>query len=159
VILERAMVALLSRILLALRSLLEVSASREAEILILRQQLLVLSRRSPKRIRLRNIDRLILVWLCHLFPSLLDAMVIVKPETVVCWHRRGFRGYWRWKSWRRGGRPRIDRELRELIRRMSRENPLWGAPRIHGELLMLGIEVSESTVGRYLNRIGRLISS
>jgi hypothetical protein len=120
------MVALLSRILLALRSLLEVSASREAEILILRQQLLVLSRKSSKRIRLRNIDRLILVWLCHLFPSMLDAMVIVKPETVLCWHRQGFRAYWRWKSWRRGGRPRIDRELRELIRRMSRGKSALG---------------------------------
>jgi transposase InsO family protein len=74
---------------------------------------------------------------------------------VLRWHRRGFRAYWRWKSWRRGGRPRIDRELRELIRRMSRENPLWGAPRIHGELLMLGIDVSESTVGRYMVRTRR----
>jgi len=73
----------------------------------------------------------------------------VKPETVIRWHRRGFRAYWRWKSWRRGGRPRIDRGLRELIRRISRENPLWGAPRILGELLMLGIDVSESTVERY----------
>jgi transposase InsO family protein len=88
-------------------------------------------------------------------PSVLDAVVIVKPETVLRWHRRGFRAYWRWKSWRRSGRPRIDRELRELIRRMSSENPLWGAPRIHDELLMLGIEVSESTVGRYMIRIGR----
>jgi len=149
------MLALLSRILLTLRSLLEVPASREAEILVLRQQLLVLSRRSPKRFRLRNIDRLILVWLCRLFPSMLDAVVIVKPETVLRWHRGGFRAYWRWKSWRRSGRPRIDRELRELIRRMSRENPLWGAPRIHGELLMLGIDVSESTVGRYMIRTGR----
>ncbi len=96
-----------------------------------------------------------LVWLSRLFPSVLDAIAIVKPETVLRWHRRGFRAYWRWKSWRRGGRPRIDRELRELIRRMSRENPLWGAPRIHGELLMLGIDVSESTVGRYMIRIGR----
>jgi hypothetical protein len=141
--------------LLALRSLLEVRGSREAEILVLRQQLLVLSRKSPKRARLRNIDRLILVWLSRLFPSVLDAIVIVKPETVLRWHRQGFRAYWRWKSWRRGGRPQIDRELRQLIRRMSRENPLWGAPRIHGELLMLGIEVSESTVGRYMIRIGR----
>jgi transposase InsO family protein len=149
------MIAWLIRILLWLRSLVEVRASREAEILVLRQQLLVLGRRSPKRARLRNIDRLILVWLCRLFPSLLDAVVIVKPETALRWHRRGFRAYWRWKSWRRGGRPRIDRELRALIRRMSRENPLWGAPRIHGELLMLGIEVSESTVGRYMIRIGR----
>jgi transposase InsO family protein len=149
------MVALLSRIVLALRSLLEGSASREAEILILRQHLLVLSRRSPKRIRLRNIDRLILVWLCGLFPSMLDALVIVKPETVLRWHQQSFRAYWRWKSWRHGGRPRIDRKLRKLIRRMSRENPLWGAPRIHGELLMLGIEVSQSTVGRYMIRTGR----
>ena len=149
------MLALLIRFLLALRSVSEARASREAEILVLRQQLLVLSRRSRKRVRLRNIDRLILVWLCRLFPSLLDAMVIVKPETVLRWHRRGFRAYWRWKSWRRGGRPRIDRELRALIRRMSKENPTWGAPRIHGELLMLGIDVSESTVGRYMIRIGR----
>jgi transposase InsO family protein len=148
------MLAWLTRILLALRSVVEARASREAEILALRQQLLVLSRRRP-RVRLRNIDRLILVWLYRLFPSLLDTMVIVKPETVLRWHRRGFRAYWRWKSWRRGGRPRIDRELRPLIRRMSRENPTWGAPRIHGELLMLGIDISESTVGRYMIRTGR----
>jgi transposase InsO family protein len=145
------MFALLTRLLLALCSVIEARASREAEILVLRQQLLVLNRKSP-RFRLRNIDRLMLVWLSRLFPSVLDAMVIVKPETVLRWHRRGFRAYWRWKSWRRGGRPRIDGELRALIRRMSRENPLWGAPRIHGELLMLGLEVSESTVGRYMIR-------
>jgi hypothetical protein len=78
----------------------------------------------------------------RLYPSLLDAIIIVKPETLLRWHRRGFRAYWRWKSWRRGGRPRIDRELGALIRRMSKENPTWGAPRIHGELLMLGIDVS-----------------
>jgi transposase InsO family protein len=155
VLLQRAMLGLLTKILLALRSWLEVPASREAEILVLRQQLLVLSRKSPRRARLRNIDRLIVVCLSRLFPSVLDAMVIVKPETVLRWHRQGFNAYWRWKSWRRGGRPRIDRELRQLIRRMSKENPLWGAPQIHGELLMLGIEVSESTVGRYMLRIGR----
>jgi homeodomain-containing protein len=149
------MLALLTRILRSLRSVLDVSSAREAEILVLRQQMLVLSRKSAKRARLRNIDRLILVWLSWLFPSVWDAIVIVKPETVFRWHRRGFRSYWRWKSWRRGGRPKIDRELRELIRRLSRENPLWGAPRIHGELLMLGIDVSESTVGRYMIRIGR----
>jgi transposase InsO family protein len=153
--LERAMLTLLTKILLALGSLCEVRAAREAEILVLRQQLLVLSRKSSKRVRLRNIDRLILVLLSRLFPSVLDAIVIVKPETVLRWHRRGFRAYWRWKSWRRGGRPRIDRELRQLIRRMSRDNPLWGAPRLHGEVLMLGIDVSESTVGRYMIRIGR----
>jgi len=118
------MLALLTKILLTLRSLLDVPASREAEILVLRQQLLVLSRKSPKRARLRNIDRLILLCLSRLFPSVLDAMVIVKPETVLRWHRQGFRAYWRWKSWRRSGRPRIDRGLRQLIRLMSRENPL-----------------------------------
>src|SRR5580658_3380739 len=149
------MFALLTRFLLALRSVIEVGASREAEILVLRQQLLVLNRKSQPRLRLRNIDRLMLVWLYRMFPSLLDAIVIVKPETVLRWHRRGFRAYWRWKSWRRGGRPRIDGELRALIRRMSQENPLWGAPRIHGELLMLGLEVSESTVGRYMIRSPR----
>jgi hypothetical protein len=82
-------------------------------------------------------------------PSLLDAIIIVQPETVIRWHRSGCRAYWRWKSGHVGGRPRIDFEMRALIRRMSRENPLWGAPRIHGELLMLGIEVAESTVSRY----------
>ena len=95
------MLTLLTKILLVLRSLLEVPASREAEILVLRQQLLVLSRKSAKRTRLRNIDRLILVCLSRLFPSLLDAMAIVKPETVLRWHRQGFRAYWRWKSWQR----------------------------------------------------------
>jgi transposase InsO family protein len=149
------MFALLSRILLALRSAFEARAAREAEILVLRQQLLVLSRKSRKRVRLRNVDRLILIWLSRLFPSVVDAIVIVKPETVLRWHRRGFRAYWRWKSWRRGGRPRIDRELRALIRRMSRENSTWGAPRIHGELLMLGIDISESTVTRYMVRTCR----
>jgi hypothetical protein len=93
-------------------------------------------------VRLRNIDRLIFVCLYRCFPAILNAITVVKPETVIRWHRRGFRAYWRWKSRRCGGRPRIDRELRDLIRRMSEENSLWGAPRIHGELLMLGIEVN-----------------
>ena len=144
--------------LLALRSALDSRASREAEILVLRQQLLILNRKCRKRARLRNIDRLILVWLHQIFPSVLDAIAVVTPETVIRWHRRGFRAYWHWKSRRLGGRPKIDREIRDLIRRMNRENPLWGAPRIHGELLMLGIEVAESTVGRYMVRTGRLPS-
>jgi hypothetical protein len=92
------------------------------------------------------------VWLYRLYPALLDTIIIVQPETVLRWHRRGFRAYWRWKSRRVGGRPRTDAELRALIRRMNRENPLWGAPRIHGELLMLGIDIAESTVGRYMVR-------
>src|SRR6266403_2508185 len=144
------MFAFLARFLLVARSRLKSRASLEAENLVLRQQVIVLSRKSLSRVQLRNIDRLILVWLYRFFPSILNAIVIVKPETVIRWHRRGFRAYWRWKSRRYGGRPRIDCEMRALIRRMSRENPLWGAPRIHDELLMLGIEVAESTVGRYM---------
>jgi hypothetical protein len=85
-------------------------------------------------------------------PVALDAIIIVQPGTVIRWHRRGFRAYWRWKSGHLGGRPRIGSEIRALIRRMNHENPLWGAPRIHGELLMLGIEVAESTVGSYMIR-------
>ena len=136
----------------AFRSPLTRRAQLEAENLLLRQQLLVLRRRSPTRVRLWNIDRLLLVWLYRLYPSLLDAIIIVQPKTALRWHRRGFRAYRRWKSRDVGCRPRIDCEMRALIRRMSRENPLWGAPRIHGELLMLGIEVAESTAGRYMVR-------
>jgi Homeodomain-like domain len=146
------MVEFLINLLLVARSKLKSRARLEAENLVLRQQVIVLSRKSGSRVWLRNIDRLIFVWIYRLFPSILNAITVVKPETVIRWHRRGFRAYWRWKSRRRGGRPRIDREIRDLIRRMSRENPLWGAPRIHGELLMLGIEVAESTVARYLTK-------
>ena len=124
----------------------------EAEIVVLRHQLNVLRRRMPSRARLTLIDRLIFVWLYRLRPSVLNAVVIVQPETVVRWHREGFRLYWRWKSRARGGRPRIPSELRRLIREMSRANPLWGAPRIHGELLKLGVEVVQSTVAKYMAR-------
>ena len=140
-VVKRPMVAFLSQLLLAIRSRFTRRARLEAENLLLRQQLVVLRRKSPTRVRLWNIDRLLLVWLYRLYLSLLDAIIIVRPETVIRWHRRGFRAYWRWKSRHVGGRPRIDCEMRALIRRMSRENPLWGAPRIHGELLMLGIDV------------------
>ena len=146
------MFAYLLKLLLIARSRLKSRACLEAENLVLRQQVIVLSRKSRSRVRLRNIDRLIFVWLYRFFPSILNAITVIKPETVIRWHRRGFRAYWRWKSRRRGGRPKIDREIRDLIRRMSRETPLWGAPRIHGELLMLGIEVAQSTVARYMTR-------
>src|SRR6202049_5070625 len=151
-VMRRPMAAFLTQLLLAIRSRFWRRAWLEAENLILRQQLLVLRRKSSKRVRLLNIDRLLMVWLYRLYPSLLDAIIIVQPETVIRWHRRGFRANWHWKSGHLGGRPRIDSEIRALIRRMNRENPLWGAPRIHGELLMLGIEVAESTVGRYMVR-------
>ena len=125
-------------------------ARLEAENLALRQQLNVLMRKLPKRLRLTNSDRLLLVWLYRLFPSILAAIRIVRPETVLRWHRLGFRAYWRWKSRSSVGRPSIDGEIRDLIRRMSMANPLWGAPRIHGELLMLGIQVAQSTVAKYM---------
>src|SRR6266446_3908223 len=112
----------------------------EAEILALRHQLNVLRQRAPRRLHLRWADRALFIWLYRRCPRLLDAITIVRPETVVRWHRRGFAAYWRWKSRSPGGRPRIGEELRALIRRMSFENPLWSAPRIHGELLKFGIE-------------------
>src|SRR6516164_8471712 len=121
------MFAFLTKFLLIVRSRLRSQARLQAEILVLRQQVLVLSRKSLLRARLRNLDRLILVWLYRLFPSILDAIAVVKPETVLRWHRRGFRAYWHWKSRRAGGRPKIDREIRALIRRMTHENPVGSA--------------------------------
>src|ERR1700674_2844612 len=118
-VMRRPMVAFLTQLLLAIRSRFSRRAWLEAENLILRQQLLVLRRKSSKRVRLLNIDRLLMVWLYRLYPSLLDAIIIVQPETVIRWHRRGFRAYWHWKSRRCGVRPRIDREIRDLIRRMK----------------------------------------
>ena len=115
----------------------------------LRHQVMVLRRQARGRIRLTNLDRLLLVQLYRWFPSILRVLAVVQPETVIRWHRAGFRCYWRWKSRSRGGRPQIDAELRALIRRMSIDNPLWGAPRIHGELLKLGFEVAQSTVAKY----------
>jgi hypothetical protein len=115
-----------------------VRARLEAENLVQPQQLVVLRRKpSPKRLRLWNIDRLLFVWSYRLYPSLLDAIIIVQPATVIRWNRCGFRAYWRWKSRHVGGCPRTAAEIRALIRRINRENPLWGAPRIHGELLIL----------------------
>ncbi len=134
----------------ALRARFKSRARLEAENLVLRQQLNILVRKLPKRVRLTNADRLRLVWLYRLFPSILNAIEVIKPETLIRWHRRGFRAYWRWKSRPGVGRPQLDGELRDLIRQMSMANPLWGAPRIHGELLMLGIEIAQSTVAKYM---------
>src|SRR5262245_48862979 len=122
----------------------------EAENLFLRHQLSIALRRAPPRLRLRGSDRALLVWMIRLWPSLLGAAQAVQPETILRWHRAGFKAFWRWKSPNRAGRPKIDRGLRDLIRRMSRENPKWGASRIHGELLMLGFEVAQSTVSKYM---------
>jgi transposase InsO family protein len=122
----------------------------QLENLALRHQLHVFRRQRPGRPRLLTMDRLLWVWLYRLWPRCLDAMILVKPATVIQWHRQGFRIYWRWRS--RSGRPSADREVRKLIREMSSANPLWGAPRIHGELLKLGIEISQATVAKYMVR-------
>src|SRR5260370_26846159 len=132
-VMKRPMVAFLSQLLLAIRSRFTRRARLDAENLLLRQQLIVLRRKSSARVRLWNIDRLLLVWLYRLYPSLLDVIIIVQPETVLRWHRRGFRAYWRWKSRHVGGRPRIGSEMRALIPRIRRDNPLWRAPRTHGQ--------------------------
>jgi hypothetical protein len=110
----------------------------EAENAVLRQQLIVLRRRRHSRVRLTNSDRWFFILLYRWFPSILQVLTIIRPETLIRWHRSGFRCYWRWKSRSLGGRPQIEARLRALIRQMSMENPLWGAPRIHGELLKLG---------------------
>jgi hypothetical protein len=122
----------------------------EAENLFLRHQLSIALRRAPPRLRLYGADRAMLVWMTRLWPGLLAAAQVVQPETILRWHRAGFTAFWRWRSRKRAGRPKIDRELRDLIRRMSKENPKWGASRIHGELLMLGFEVAQSTVSKYM---------
>jgi len=105
------------------------------------------------QVRLTNGDRWFLVQLYRLFPSTLQALTIIHPETLVRWHRAGFRGNWRWKSGSRGGRPKIEPDLRALIEKMSIENPLWGTPRIHGELLKLGFEVAQSSVAKYMVKL------
>src|ERR1700716_2523757 len=130
-------------------------AQLEAEIVVLRHQLNVLRRRVPSKPKLAIVDRLLLVWLYRLFPSVLNVATIVRPETIIRWHRTGFRLYWRWKSRSQGGRPKVPVEIRRLIREMSLANRLWGAPRIHGELLKLGIEVAQSTVAKYMAKSGR----
>ena len=123
------------------------------EILALRHQLAVLQLRTNKRPSLRTADRLLWVMLSRAWAQWRSALVIVKPETVIAWQRKGFRLYWRWKS-REGksGRPCVSLEIRELIRQMSTANPLWGAPRIHGELLKLRIQISQATVAKYMVR-------
>src|ERR1700676_4185964 len=115
--------------------LMRARATLEAEIWVLRQQINVLRRAAPRRQSFGIFDRLIFVGLCRLFPKACDALAIVKPDTIIRWHRAGFRAYWRWKSRHCGGRPTVPLEIRKLIREMSIANPLWGAPRLHGELL------------------------
>jgi hypothetical protein len=144
------MIALLCFFLTLFASPFKSKRRLEAENAALRHHLFVLQRRVRGRVQLTSGDRLFLVILYRWFPSVLKAITIIRPETLVRWHRAGFRRYWRWKSCSFGGRPQIAANLRSLIRRMSAENPLWGAPRIHGELLKLGFEVAQSSVAKYM---------
>jgi len=124
----------------------------EADILVLRQQIIVLRRGRPGRMPFLAIDRMVLGWVCQLFPKTREALAIVRPDTVVRWHRAGFRRYWCWKSRIRWGRPGVSAEIRQLIREMSLANPLWGAPRIHGELVKLGVDIGQTSVAKYMAR-------
>src|SRR5438874_2460398 len=144
------MIALLCFFLTLLASLFKSKSRLEAENAAVRHQLIILQRKTRGRVHLTNGDRLFLVHLYRWFPSVLNAITIVRPETFLRWHRAGFRRYWRCKSRSLGGRPKIAEDLRALIRGMSAENPLWGAPRIHGELLKLGFEVAQSSVAKYM---------
>src|SRR5271157_1686104 len=147
------MLALFVSIVAALRSFLRTRAALQLEILALRHQINVLRRSQRGRVHLTSADRLFWTWLLHLWSGWRSALLIVKPETVIAWHRRGFRRYWTWKSRpSRPGRPEVSSEVRDLIRKMSLANPLWGAPRIHGELLKLGIDLSQATVAKYMER-------
>jgi putative transposase len=146
---RKILLHLLDSVLNNLRS----RATLQFEIIALRHQLEVLQRNRPARVRLSRLDRVFWILLYRLWPCCLDAVVIVKPETVIAWHRRGFRAFWSWKSRpRKIGRPLVPADVRGLIHRMCRENPLWGAPRIHGELLKLGIEISQAAVSKYMIR-------
>ena len=131
-------------------------AALELENLALRHQIGILQRSARKRPKWTPWDRWLWVWLSRIWGDWRSALAIVQPETVVAWHRAGFRRFWTWKA-RRGqvGRPLISRELRDLIRKMCRENPGWGAPRIHGELLKLGLHIGESSVTKYMVRSRR----
>jgi hypothetical protein len=140
-------------LLFSLRDCFRARAVLQAEILALRHQLLVLQRSSRRHsLPLRWADRILWAWLSRLWNDWRSASLLVKPGPVIAWHRKGFRLYWRWKSRRFDGRPSIPPEVRKLIRQMSLANPRWGAPRIHGELLKIGIQLSQATVVRYMAR-------
>src|ERR1700693_2777878 len=144
------MIGLLCFVLAVLASPFKSKARLQAENAVRRHELNVVRRRLPGRVRLTSNHRWFFIHLYRWFPSILQVLTIIRPETLVRWHRAGFRCYWRWKSLPLGGRPQIETKLRALIRRMSVENPLWGAPRIHGELLKLGLEVAQSSVAKYM---------
>jgi hypothetical protein len=148
------MVALTFLLLNLAASIFKPKSRLEAENAALRHQLSVLQRKMHGRVQFKNSDRLFFIQLYRWFPSVLKAITIIQPETLVRWHRAGFRRYWRCKSRNLEGRPQISADLQALIRRMSIENALWGAPRIHGELLKLGFAVAQSTVAKYMAKKG-----
>jgi len=144
---HNVLIAMLSAILAGFRT----RFALQVEIVALRHQLNVMRRSVPSRPKLHASDRFLWILLSRLWPDWRSALIIIKPETVIAWHRKGFRLFWTWKSKHgRSGRPGISREIRDLIRTMSKANVIWGAPRIHGELLKLGIEVSQATVAKYM---------
>jgi hypothetical protein len=153
------MVALIFLIFNLVASLFKSKSRLEAENAALRHQLTVLQRKIRGRVHFTNTDRVFFIQLYRWCPSVLKAMLIIRPETLVRWHRAGLRRYWRWKSRSAGGRPQIHAELRALIWRMSVDNRLWGAPHIHGELLKLGFAVAQSTVAKYMGQERRAVWS
>jgi putative transposase len=146
------MMSVLLSLLLTLQTWARSRATMQLEVLALRHQLQVLQRSRPRRLRLTKTDRWLWALLSDLWTGWRTALVIVKPDTVIAWHRRGFRLWWTWKSRRRMGRPTLPADIRTLIRTMAQANPLWGAPRIHGELLKLGIDLCQATVAKYMGR-------
>ena len=144
------MMSALISLLLTVRGLAQSRAALHLELLAVRHQLQVLERSRPRRVRLVNADRWLWVWLSRSWNGWRTALVIVKPETVIAWHRQGFRLFWTWRSRQRTGRPSTPTGVRAVIRTMAQTNPLWGAPRIHGELLKLGFDVCQATVAKYL---------
>jgi putative transposase len=145
-------VSVVVSLLYSLRLVIRSRASLHLEIIALRHQLAVVNRSRRPRLRLTSADRMLWVWLSDAWRGWRSAVLIVKPDTVIAWHRRGFRLFWTWKSRLRTGRPAVPPDVRSLIRTLSTANPLWGAPRIHGEPLKLGISISQSTVAKYMRR-------
>jgi hypothetical protein len=142
------MKSVLLSLLLTLRTWVRSRAALQLEVLALRHRLQVLQRTRPRRVQLAKADRWLWVLLSRIWAGWRTALVIVKPETVIAWHRQGFRLWWAWRSRRRMGRPTVPADIRVLIRTMAQANPRWGAPRIHGELLKLGIDVCQATVAK-----------
>ena len=142
--------AMMRLLFLAVRDAARSRARLHLELLAIRHQLHVLERTRARRLRLSILDRWLWVWLSRVWLDWQRALVIVQPATVIAWHRRGLRLFWAWKSRHRTGRPPVSRAVRDLIRTMSQTNPLWGAPRIHGELLKVGIDVAQATVAKYM---------